>query len=179
MLMLFALQLLMPAGHKVGHLPFSPTFFSKCIANPLTPCLHSCVPVVLQLLMPAGHKIGQPAPLITEIKDEVILDLRQRFGGNQAEDAANAAAAASAGSKKSSGSSSTAAAGKAAAGSKGGSKGGGGGKKVGSCAGVGQMLACIIECAAHTCRPNPAGKDNGQLSACILTQEAKAGPNIF
>jgi methionyl-tRNA synthetase len=80
----------------------------------------------LQLLMPAGHKIGQPAPLITEIKDEVILDLRQRFGGNQAEDAANAAAAASAGSKKSSGSSSTAAAGKAAAGSKG---GGGGGKK--------------------------------------------------
>lgn len=99
--------------------------------------------------MPAGHKIGQPAPLITEIKDEVILNLRQRFGGNQAEDAANAAAAASAGSKMSS--SSSAAAGKAAAGSKGGSKGGGGGKKV--CGGWSDASLHASERVLHSCRP--------------------------
>lgn len=91
-----------------------------------------CCPA-LQFLVPAGHKIGPPAPLITEIKDEVIEELRSRFGGNQAEDAANAAAAAAGGGGKkggaaaSSSSSSTkaAAVGKAAAA---GSKGAGGKK---------------------------------------------------
>lgn len=90
-------------------------------------------PPCQQLLVAAGHKIGTPAPLITEIKDEVIEDLRQRFGGNQAADAeAAAAAAASSGSKKT-GTASKAAAGKgptgaaaaaAGAGAKAGSKGG-------------------------------------------------------
>jgi len=37
---------------------------------------------VLQLLVPAGHKIGQPAPLITEIKDEVIEGLLQHHPGS-------------------------------------------------------------------------------------------------
>jgi methionyl-tRNA synthetase len=67
-----------------------------------------------QLLVAPGHKIGQPAPLITEIKDDVIDALRARFGGSQAGDAANAAAAAgggSAGSKKAAGGKAAAAAG--------------------------------------------------------------------
>jgi len=90
---------------------------------------------VLQLLVPAGHKIGQPAPLITEIKDEVIEGLRQRYGGSQAADAEAAAAAAgsAAGSSKKGGSSSsssaTKGAGAAAAGGKGGGKGSGGKKE--------------------------------------------------
>jgi methionyl-tRNA synthetase len=50
-----------------------------------------------QTLVPGGHQIGKPAPLISEIKDEVVEGLRARFGGNQAEDAAAAAAAAAAG----------------------------------------------------------------------------------
>jgi methionyl-tRNA synthetase len=87
---------------------------------------------VLQLLVPAGHKIGQPAPLITEIKDEVIEGLRERFGGNQAADAERAAAAAAGGaassSSKKSSSSAAAGAAKGAAAAAGG-KGGGGGKK--------------------------------------------------
>jgi tRNA-binding EMAP/Myf-like protein len=89
---------------------------------------------VLQFLLPAGHKIGTPAPLITEIKDEVIEELRSRFGGNQAEDAANAAAAAAGGKKgaaaaSSSSSSKAAVGGKAAAAAAAGGKGGGGKKK--------------------------------------------------
>jgi methionyl-tRNA synthetase len=77
-----------------------------------------------QTLVPGGHQIGKPAPLITEIKDEVVEGLRARFGGNQAEDAAAAAAAAAAGGQKG-------AAGKkgAAAAGKGSSSGKGGGKK--------------------------------------------------
>lgn len=90
----------------------------------------------VQLLIPAGHKIGQPAPLITEIKDEVIQGLRERFGGNQAEDAQRAQAAAAGGvgaavpgggsssSKKGGGGGAA-----AAAGGKGGSGSKGGGKK--------------------------------------------------
>lgn len=74
----------------------------------------------LQTLVPAGHAIGKPAPLISEIKDEVIEALRGRFGGNQAADA-EAAAAAAAGPKKAV--KAAAAGGKAAAGSKGSSKG--------------------------------------------------------
>lgn len=97
-------------------------------------CVLGCCPCVsihvAQLLIPAGHKIGQPAPLITEIKDEVIQGLRERFGGNQAEDAQRAAAAAGgAGAAAPGGSSSKKGGGGAAAAA--GSKGGGskGGKK--------------------------------------------------
>lgn len=43
------------------------------------------------MLLPPGHAIGSPAPLISEIKEEVISALRARFGGSQAEDAAAAA----------------------------------------------------------------------------------------
>ncbi|WIA39334.1 hypothetical protein OEZ86_005446 [Tetradesmus obliquus] len=70
-------------------------------------------------LVPGDHVIGKPAPLITEIKDEVIEGLRARFGGNQAEDAA-AAAAAAAGGKQ--GAAAAAAAGKGSSSSKGGGK---------------------------------------------------------
>lgn len=100
-------------------------------AGVITRLLFGLAPV-LQFLIPAGHKIGQPAPLITDIKDEVIEGLRERFGGNQAADAERAAAAAAGGASSSKKSSSSAAAGggkgAAAAGSKGGSKGGGGKK---------------------------------------------------
>jgi len=86
-----------------------------------------------QLLVPAGHVIGQPAPLITEIKDEIIDSLRARYGGNQAEDAANAAASSAtaggpaAGGKKAAAAAAAQGAGKAAAAA--GSKGGSGGAK--------------------------------------------------
>ncbi|KAF6255958.1 tRNA synthetases class I (M)-domain-containing protein [Scenedesmus sp. NREL 46B-D3] len=76
-----------------------------------------------QALIPGGHQIGKPAPLITEIKDEVVEGLRARFGGNQTEDAAAAAAAAgqkSGPGKK--GAAAAAAAGKGSSGSKGGGK---------------------------------------------------------
>jgi methionyl-tRNA synthetase len=95
-----------------------------------------CAPtfvLLTQLLIPAGHKIGQPAPLITEIKDEVIQGLRDRFGGNQAEDAQRAAAAQSAGGGAAAGAAAAGAAGSkkgAAAGAAADSKGkGGGGQK--------------------------------------------------
>lgn len=84
----------------------------------------------LQTLVPAGHSIGKPAPLITEIKDEVIEALRGRFGGSQAADAeaaASAAASSSAGGKKggkpAAAGGKAAAVGKAAGGGKGSSKG--------------------------------------------------------
>jgi methionyl-tRNA synthetase len=78
-----------------------------------------------QTLVPGGHQIGKPAPLITEIKDEVIEGLRARFGGNQAEDAAAAAAAAAGGAKGGpgkQGAAAAAAAGKSSSSSKGGGK---------------------------------------------------------
>ncbi|KXZ47587.1 hypothetical protein GPECTOR_34g746 [Gonium pectorale] len=46
-------------------------------------------------LVAAGHVMGTPGPLISAISEEQVEELRARFGGNQAEDAANAAAAAS------------------------------------------------------------------------------------
>ena len=73
-----------------------------------------------ETLVPAGHTIGTPSPLITEIKDDVIEQLRERFGGSQADRAAAAAAGASS-------SSSSAASKKAAAGA--GGKPGKDGKK--------------------------------------------------
>lgn len=84
-----------------------------------------------QNLLPAGHEIGKPAPLISEIKDDVIDGLRARFGGSQADDAAAAAAAADSSGKSAAGAAgkkgAAAAGGKAtaaaaAAGSKGGGK---------------------------------------------------------
>jgi methionyl-tRNA synthetase len=77
-----------------------------------------------QTLIPGGHQIGKPAPLITEIKDEVIEGLRSRFGGNQAEDAAAAAAAAGGakGGPGKKGAAAAAAAGKGSSRSKGGGK---------------------------------------------------------
>jgi methionyl-tRNA synthetase len=79
-------------------------------------------------LVPAGHTIGTPSPLITEIKDEVIEQLRERFGGSQADRAAAAAAAATAGGSSSS-SASSAPGKKAAAGAAGKEDGAKGGKK--------------------------------------------------
>jgi methionyl-tRNA synthetase len=75
-----------------------------------------------QTLVPGGHQIGKPAPLITEIRDDVIDGLRARFGGNQAEDAAAAAAAAAGGAKGGPGKKGQAAAAAAAAGKGGGKK---------------------------------------------------------
>lgn len=46
-------------------------------------------------LVPAGHEIGTPTPLISEIKDEVVEALRERFAGSQADRAAAAAASSS------------------------------------------------------------------------------------
>jgi methionyl-tRNA synthetase len=78
-----------------------------------------------QTLVPGGHQIGKPAPLITEIKDDVIEGLRARFGGNQAEDAAAAAAAAAGGAKGGPGKKGAAAAAAGKGSSSSSSKGGG------------------------------------------------------
>lgn len=78
-----------------------------------------------QTLIPAGHAIGTPAPLISEIKDDVIEGLRAKFGGSQAADAEAAAAASSsgAGGKKAGKGAAAGGKGAAAAGGKGSSKG--------------------------------------------------------
>lgn len=110
--------------------PYMPTLTSKILeqlqlppsAAMLTDDLATAA-ANLQTLVPAGHTIGTPAPLITEIKDDVIEELRARFGGSQAADSEAAAAASSsaAGGKK--GVKPATAGGKAAAaGSKGSSK---------------------------------------------------------
>ncbi|XP_020584174.1 probable methionine--tRNA ligase [Phalaenopsis equestris] len=36
-------------------------------------------------LLPSGHKIGKPEPLFTELEDEKVESLRQRYAGSQAE----------------------------------------------------------------------------------------------
>jgi hypothetical protein len=83
-------------------------------------------------LVAPGHKLGTPAPLISEIPDEVIEELRQKYGGRQDATAATADGGSGA-------AASTSGKGGAAAGGKGGKgadgaaagakKGGGGGGK--------------------------------------------------
>jgi len=55
----------------------------------------------LSLVTP-GHKIGKPSPLISEISDEVIQQLRARYAGSQADRAAAATTASTSGAAASS-----------------------------------------------------------------------------
>ncbi|KAI8463720.1 MAG: tRNA synthetases class I (M)-domain-containing protein [Monoraphidium minutum] len=78
-------------------------------------------------LMAAGHKLGTPAPLVAEIPDEVIEELRLKYGGKQDTSAAVASSAAAGGGAAAPGGAKGGAAGAGAAAVKGGAKGGKGG----------------------------------------------------
>ncbi|KAG1675465.1 hypothetical protein FOA52_001764 [Chlamydomonas sp. UWO 241] len=81
----------------------------------------------LHTLMSAGHVLGTPAPLVSAIPDELIEQLRERFGGSQEERAERAAAGAAAGAAGTAG---------AAAAAAGGGKGAGADKKSAGAAGA-------------------------------------------
>jgi len=63
--------------------PFMPQLSAELQSQLAAPETVNFIPTEMYMLLPSGHKIGEPSPLIAEIKQEKINELKVRYAGKQ------------------------------------------------------------------------------------------------
>ena len=86
--------------------PYLPNLAQNLQSQLAAPDTVNVIPEHFYLMLPSGHNIGTPSPLVTDIKPELIAQLKARYAGKQSERGASkeetpaAAPAAGAGDKE-------------------------------------------------------------------------------
>jgi len=63
--------------------PFMPQLSEELQRQLAAPDTVNFIPEAMYMLLPAGHKIGEPSPLIAEIKQDKINEMKVRYAGKQ------------------------------------------------------------------------------------------------